>query len=118
MKTRKVKIGIAAVIGVTAVIVMITFLPFLRNRISFGTWNPADLPDRVQCFGRVYYKSDGYLPLEEENLCLINASDNKTGKELYVESQGGTYSNKPVPTIIFLKTDEGGYKVYALSGGP
>lgn len=103
---------------IISIIVVVVLSACLLNRFTFGSWNPFGLPDRVPCFGRIYYKSGNSTLSDDKNLLLISSSDNKTGKELYVETQGDTYSTNPVPTVILLKTGEGSYQTYVLSGGP
>lgn len=108
----------AAIAGILIIAVVVLSVCFL-NRFSFGTWNPFELPDRIECFDRRYYnQSTGDIVITGSTLHLINSSDNKTGKALYVKSQAETYSNGPVPTIIYLKTGEDSYHIYVLSGGP
>lgn len=97
---------------------ILVFAPLLRNRYEFGVWNPLSPPDRVQCYNnRRYYllsSSPQMLSGSKRPKFSIGKTDNQTGKDLYtLEPKSGL-----VPTVIYLKTADGNYLQYVLSGGP
>ncbi len=83
----------------------------------FGVWNPYNLPDRINCYGRRYYISN-LEPTEvvknQEQLQVIKWPDNLTLKKLYIDPK----SVIKVPIIIYLKTNDGKYQCYVISGSP
>lgn len=97
-------------------------LIFPINRYFYGTWNVFDEPERIQCFGRRYYKSERTINFHYNifigrhllpsypaySLNLI------TGKRIYTIEPKGKF----VPTVIFLYAGNGRYVSYSLSGGP
>lgn len=103
---------------IIVVFLIILIIPaiFLQNRIRFGVWNPFELPDRIECYGRRYYNhAKGDIALEDGEIYYeISFSDCKTLKELYSTSR----IDDCAPTVIYLKTGENSYHVYTLSGGP
>ena len=89
----------------------------IRNRYTFGVWNPMSLPDRIECYDRRYYiahSSPQVLNGDISPKYSISSSDNQTGKDLYTLEP----KDKLVPTVIYLKTTDGKYQQYVLSGGP
>ncbi|MDP4147604.1 MAG: hypothetical protein Q8936_24575 [Bacillota bacterium] len=95
----------------------IIFAILIINRYSFGVWNPASLPDRVQCYNRRYYistLSPKTFNEKEKPAYAISSPDNMTGKALYTQDPKGEF----VPTVIYLKMSDGKYQTYVLSGGP
>jgi len=89
----------------------------IRNQSSFGVLNPFNLPDRLECYNRRYYISTFSPNIFNENekpVHPISSSDNKTGKDLYIHERKGKY----VPTVIYLKLNNGKYQSYELSGSP
>ena len=96
---------------------ILVFAPLLRNRYEFGVWNPLSPPDRVQCYNRRYYltpSSPQALSSSKKPPYSISKADNQTGKDLYTLEPKGDL----VPTVIYLKTANGTYLQYVLSGGP
>jgi hypothetical protein len=95
----------------------IVLILLIKNRYSFGIWNPFSLPDRIECYNRRYYISSfppQILNANEKPVYPISSSDNRTGKNLYTKDTKGEY----VPTVIYLKMTNGKYQSYVLSGGP
>jgi len=98
------------------VALIVVLLLLIRNRYTFGVWNPLSLPDRVECYDRHYYishSSPKMLDGDKKPLYSIDSSDNKTGKNIYILEPKGSL----VPTIIYLKMKNGRYQQYILSGG-
>ncbi len=88
----------------------------IRNRYTFGVWNPLSLPNRVECCDRRYYiapSSPNSLSGNDKPGYLIPSSDNHTGKDLFTLEPKGEL----VPTVIYLKMSDGRYQQYILSGG-
>jgi hypothetical protein len=110
--------GILKIFFITISIVVFIILGLVvRNRYSFGVWNPRRLPERIQCYNRRYYISTFSPKIFNENekpIYAISTSDNRTGKDLYTKDPKGEY----VPTVIYLKMNDGKYQIYVLSGGP
>jgi hypothetical protein len=91
---------------------------FFGNRYLYGTWNPFGNPEKVYCYGRVYYASSN-PPMEVNNPGLfanrVSSFNSLTGKRLYLmEPKKGDF----VPAIIYLYLGNNQYAQYALSGGP
>ena len=96
---------------------ILVFAPLLKNRYEFGVWNPLSPPDRVQCYNRCYYltpASPQTLNISKKAQYSIRKTDNQTGKDLCTLEPKGDQ----VPTVIYLKTADGTYLQYVLSGGP
>lgn len=90
----------------------------LRYRLQFGIWNLLDNPDRINCFGRRYYISKlepTDVVKNQEQLVLIKWPVNKTLKTLYMAPLG---RDMKVPGVIYLKTKDGKFQSYDLSGSP
>ena len=101
---------------ILSIAVVFVLVSLLRNRYIFGVWNPLSLPNRIECYERRYYiapSSPQVLNGNKKPKYLIGPPDNQTGKELYaIEPKG-----ELVPTVIYLKTVDGEYQQYVLSGG-
>lgn len=85
-------------------------------RLLFGVWNPFDDPDRINCYGRRYYISKLEPTVEvknQEHLQSIKWPHNFTLKKLYMDPESIIIK---VPAIIYLKTNDGKYQQYVLSG--
>lgn len=102
------------------VALLISFLLIL-NRFFYGTWNVFGYPNRIQCFGRRYYKSQQTLDFHTkvpEGFVLprypVYSLNLLSGKRIYIAYPKGEF----VPTVIFLYVRDGVYVPYALSGGP
>ncbi len=111
---RNLKKFLLLIISIAFIIVLVSLF---RNRYIFGVWNPMSLPNRIECYERRYYiahSSPQALKDDQEPKCSISAPDNRTGKEVYIMEPKGEL----VPTVIFLKTTDGKYQQYELSGGP
>lgn len=121
VKSLAKKITVKRILALLFVIVFILgyhfiFTPLLKNRAEFGVWNPNSLPDRMQCYKRSYHLETTppqTLTGKERPSYSIRSTDNQTGKELYTKEPKGEL----VPTEIFLKTADGKYQAYVLSGG-
>lgn len=113
MKAKIIKILLAAALLIALI--------FTLYRYFYGTWNIFGYPDRIQCFGRRYYKSNQTLnfhlmipagtelphyPVYSLNLLI--------GKKLYTSHPNGKY----VPSVIYLYVGNSAYVLYSLSGGP
>lgn len=99
------------------IVVFIVIGLIVRNRYSFGVWNPFRLPERIQCYNRRYYISTFSPKILNENekpVYTISTSDNRTGKDLYTKDPKSEY----VPIVIYLRMKDGKYQTYELSGGP
>ena len=90
----------------------------LRYRLQFGIWNFLNNPDRINCYGRRYYISKlepTDVVKNQERLELIKWPVNKTLKTLYMVPPG---RDMKVPSAIYLKTKDGKFQSYGLSGSP
>lgn len=97
-----------------ALIIVLALL--VRNRYTFGVWNPLSLPNRIECYDRRYYiaeSSPKMLSNDKKPGYAISSADNLTGKDLYTLEPKGSL----VPITIYLKTADGKYQQYVLSGG-
>lgn len=101
------------------IIISILFLFIIisaGNRLAFGVWNPMSLPERINCFERRYYISN-FSPKtivgEKVPEYEIEFWDSWSGKTLFMTEEKGEF----VPTVIYLKTSDGKYQIYELSGG-
>ena len=72
--------------------------------------NPANIPERIDCLGRTYQRSNypRSVYFDINSLYLLD----KRG--LYSEYPRGQYD----PTVIYLKIDNNAFIGYALFGGP
>ncbi len=104
-------------IVISSLVLLIIIGVFIGNRYNYGVWNPHSLPDRIECYNRRYYITahpPKIFAEDEKPTYPISFSDKRTVKALY------TYEPKDrlVPTVIYLKTRDGKFQEYALSGGP
>ncbi len=97
-------------------VILITILLMLvANRYCYGVWNPFRAPDRIECYGRRYYKSSiKELDAKEKPEYRIKSIHLLTGKKLCRKEQRGLN----VPTVIYLYEGNSRYLIYELSGGP
>jgi len=86
------------------------------NRILFGVWNVFDLPDRINIYGRRYYIAK-LVPKDtvenQDQLQFIEWPRNLTLKKLYMDPVSIIVD---VPTKIYIKSSNGKYQPYSLSG--
>jgi hypothetical protein len=72
-------------------------------------------PTSVQYDGRTYMKSD--KPIDSEDLAIIESLD-QTGVQVEGMEVYDDLDHPYASTVIYLKTRDGDFVVYALSGGP
>ena len=85
-------------------------------RLRFGVWDPFDLPDRINCYGRRYYMSKlepTDVVKNQDQLEPINWPNNSTFRKLYVDPNSIMVKT---PLILYIKTSDGKYQCYSLSG--
>jgi len=85
-------------------------------RLLFGVWNPFDAPDRINCYGRRYYMSKlepTDVVKNQDLLEPIKWPSNLTFKKLYMDPKSIIVT---IPSQIYLKTNDGKYQSYGLSG--
>lgn len=99
----------------TAVIIAVLLL-IVSNRYYYGVWNPFSNPDRIELFGRRYYKSIKTENFTENNRpkYFVYSFNLLAGKRIYLSESKGKY----VPTVIYLRVNKNSYIDYELSGGP
>lgn len=115
--------GVILILTCLAVLAALVLTYILYVRVSFGTFNPFDPPDRVEYHGRRYYLGQRQGENQPQALLdYINQSE-PTGEAIgppivnrleVLEIPGG----QGTPTLLFLKQKDGKIFIYTLAGGP
>lgn len=117
------KVIIILILAFVVALAALVIAYFVYVRVSFGTFNPFNPPDRVEYHGRRYYlgKNQG----ENQPQALLDSINESapTGEvigplilnrlEVLGKPQG-----QATPTVLFLKQKDGKILIYSLSGGP
>lgn len=115
---------IILILACAAVLIALALTYVGYVRVSFGTLNPFEPPDRVEYHGRRYYL--GERQGEDQPAALLDEINQSkpTGEsvgpplgnrlEVYVKDPEWPYAH----TLLFLKQHDGKFLIYTLSGGP